>query len=419
MPDISAYTTPLSDCVRIGHPFEWTPLLDKCFESIKTLACKAPILKPIDNNDPNPIWVITDGSKTGVGAIYGQGPDWKACWPAGFLSKKFSNAQQYYRTHKHNTIAMLEALMKWEDKLLGHRFTLVTDHKGLEYFKTQKNLLDRQVWWWEFLSRLNFTIMHVDGVDNKVVDCLSCYYENDTSDDAHSDNAYINTDIQLDPDGKLLPTDHYMKLHAAVIRWSKCLAKRQESHHIKAEILNDGDKELLPSENTSSADDITAIAAGNDNKSLWTHVEEMMDLWAIIKNAYCKDMICAKIIIHQDAHPRFSLQEGLIWMKNQLKHDVICIPQDTFQRGRRLIKIIIDNAHQIIGHYSQWKTSNYIQHSYWWPQMATNIEAFCRLCGKCQTNKTNTQKLQGLLHSLPIPDKPWQSVGMDFMGPLP
>ena len=51
--------------------------------------------------------------------------------------------------------------------------------------------------------------------------------------------------------------------------------------------------------------------------------------------------------------------------------------------------------------------------------MATNIEAFCRLCGKCQTNKTDTQKPQGFLHSLSIPDKPWQLVGMDFMGPLP
>ena len=54
-------------------------------------------------------------------------------------------------------------------------------NKGLEYFKTQKNLSDRQVWWWEFLSCFNYTIMHIDGVDNKVADCLSCYYENDTS----------------------------------------------------------------------------------------------------------------------------------------------------------------------------------------------------------------------------------------------
>ena len=51
--------------------------------------------------------------------------------------------------------------------------------------------------------------------------------------------------------------------------------------------------------------------------------------------------------------------------------------------------------------------------------MATDMKGFCRLCGKCQTNKTNTAKPQGLLHSLPIPDKLWQSVGMDFMGPLP
>ena len=51
--------------------------------------------------------------------------------------------------------------------------------------------------------------------------------------------------------------------------------------------------------------------------------------------------------------------------------------------------------------------------------MATDIEAFCRSCRRCQTNKTDTQKPQGLLHSLPIPGKLWQSVGMDFMGPLP
>ena len=88
---------------------------------------------------------IPDGSKAGVGAIYGQGPDWKTCQPAAFLSKKFSNAQQHYQMHEHEMITVLNTLMKWEDKLLGHRFNLVTDHKGLEYFKTQKNLSDRQV----------------------------------------------------------------------------------------------------------------------------------------------------------------------------------------------------------------------------------------------------------------------------------
>ena len=67
------------------------------------------------------------------------------------------------------------------------------------------------------LSCFNYTIMHIDGIDNKVVDCLSHYYENDTSDDNHSENTYVNADIRLDPDSELLPTDHYTELCACKI----------------------------------------------------------------------------------------------------------------------------------------------------------------------------------------------------------
>ena len=77
----------------------------------------------------------------------------------------------------------------------------------------------------------------------------------------------------------MLPTDRYMELHAAAAtRQSKCLAKQQESRHIEAKILNAGDKKSPPSEDTSLADDVTTIVAGNDGKSIWTHVEETMDL---------------------------------------------------------------------------------------------------------------------------------------------
>jgi hypothetical protein len=54
--------------------------------------------------------------------------------------------------------------------------------------------------------------------------------------------------------------------------------------------------------------------------------------------------------------------------------------------------------------------------------MATDIELFCTSCAKCQMKKkkkTSTQWPKGLLHSLPIPDRLWQSIGIDFMGPLP
>src|SRR6266481_5838850 len=51
--------------------------------------------------------------------------------------------------------------------------------------------------------------------------------------------------------------------------------------------------------------------------------------------------------------------------------------------------------------------------------MGTDIELFCSSCIQCQTTKDTSKKPSGLLHSLPIPNRPWQSIGMDFMGPLP
>ena len=50
--------------------------------------------------------------------------------------------------------------------------------------------------------------------------------------------------------------------------------------------------------------------------------------------------------------------------------------------------------------------------------MSHDIESYCKMCGTCETTKAANSKPTGLLHSLPIPDRPWQSIGLDFMGPL-
>jgi len=90
MPDVSTYATPLTGIQRNGHPFQWRELHDKCFQTIKALACKYPILRPIDPSKPEPIWLICNASLYGVGALYGQGPEWKTCRPTGFMSKKMT-----------------------------------------------------------------------------------------------------------------------------------------------------------------------------------------------------------------------------------------------------------------------------------------------------------------------------------------
>ncbi|MCO5558166.1 hypothetical protein L7F22_011743 [Adiantum nelumboides] len=56
---------------------------------------------------------------------------------------------------------------------------------------------------------------------------------------------------------------------------------------------------------------------------------------------------------------------------------------------------------------------------FYWPTLRRDVDAFVRECIICQTAKIDRQKAPGLLHPLRIPDKPWESIAMDFIFDLP
>src|ERR1700742_4885253 len=47
------------------------------------------------------------------------------------------------------------------------------------------------------------------------------------------------------------------------------------------------------------------------------------------------------------------------------------------------------------------------------------VDLYCKSCPVCQQMKGENKAAQGLLHALPVPTRPWQSIGMDFVGPFP
>ena len=107
------------------------------------------------------------------------------------------------------TIAILEALIKWEDKLLGRKLIVVTNHKALEFFKMQKHLNSRQTCWMEFLARFDLDITYVKGESNLVADALSRYFESDLWDEKYDTSQYVSADARLDPEGEDLPWDRF------------------------------------------------------------------------------------------------------------------------------------------------------------------------------------------------------------------
>ena len=96
------------------------------------------------------------------------------------------------------------------------------------------------------MSQFNFTIQHVDGNANRVADYLSCYYKTDGPEDVHPAHEFMSADAWLNPDGELLPIQHYVELHTVTLRCSCHLADKPEKRLIKSNQMNRDVIETVP-----------------------------------------------------------------------------------------------------------------------------------------------------------------------------
>ena len=107
----------------------------------------------------------------------------------------------------------------------------------------------------------------------------------------------------------------------------------------------------VPAEQEQEDDDTIAHTSANSRKPLLMVIEKEFDLNKTIMRFYRQDKIYSKILENPKAHTRFGVRQGLIFTKNNLSRDVICISPKDIHKGKRVIEIIIDHAHNIIGHY--------------------------------------------------------------------
>jgi Integrase zinc binding domain len=70
-------------------------------------------------------------------------------------------------------------------------------------------------------------------------------------------------------------------------------------------------------------------------------------------------------------------------------------------------------------HAGYHKTYNRITSVYYWPRMSRHIKQFVTSCDICQKAKPRRHAPMGLLQPLPIPERPFEVVSMDFITELP
>lgn len=71
------------------------------------------------------------------------------------------------------------------------------------------------------------------------------------------------------------------------------------------------------------------------------------------------------------------------------------------------------------GHPGQECTLALLSQSYYWPRMENDVEQYVKTCLVCQQDKTERRKEAGLLEQLPILERPWMSLSMDYIVNLP
>jgi hypothetical protein len=340
IPGLAKHSSPLANCSK--ENFEWTDLMQTCFNTIKNIVINTPFITPIDSRKSEPIWVVCDASTSGVGACYGQGTSWKSCRPAGFHSRKFTNAQRNYRTHEQELLAILEALMNWEDKLLGRSLSVVTDHKSLVFFKSQGSLTPRQNRWWKYLSRFSYEVIYVKGKFNKVADLFLRWYQFYGPKDHVNPFEFVSADRRLDPEGIDLP----------IVRFIEVGPQRSSFSLVRSVRISD-----RPGSTTDGTRDADTIAgsssSGND---LVQTIGSSVDIKRICVATYASDNLLRYIIESPTSRKSFRVRDGMIHRLSRLGQWVICIPSDARSGDRRLAEIIIHDAHQILGHLGRAKT---------------------------------------------------------------
>jgi transposase InsO family protein len=145
---------------------------------------------------------------------------------------------------------------------------------------------------------------------------------------------------------------------------------------------------------------------------------EGMDIVTEIQGKYDRDPFFKLIMEFPNQYRNFKYECGLLYLKESSSGVKLCVP-DILIGGRRIREILITHAHNILAHLGARKTLIYLREYVWWKGILTDVTDFCESCVVCRASKAQTTKPYGLLKTLEIASRPWQSIGIDFVGPLP
>ena len=168
--NLAMIAEPLYRLLRKNVKYEWREEHSIAVKTLKEKLADTPILKY--PNFEKPFILCTDASLTGIGACLMQLHN-KVLHPISFMSKRLTPAQQNYSTTKREALSLIYALEHFRQIILCYPVTVYTDHfplKGILSKPTKDACLNR---WSLLVQEYNIDLKYIPGKDNILADVLS------------------------------------------------------------------------------------------------------------------------------------------------------------------------------------------------------------------------------------------------------
>lgn len=359
--DYSKIAVPLTDLTRTDIRWQWKEKEEAAFQLLKRMLCSAEVLA---HADPKRQFIVqTDASDFAAGAVLSQKQsDGITERPIAYWSYKFNRHERLYHPTQKELLAIKLAVEHWSHYLEGHALPILirTDHQPLTWLNNKPALSGLLARWMMTLSAFKFKIDYVKGKNNQVADALS-----------------RRADIEAEAKAEGIE-DVSGKLSLSVADIGEESIEMEEEEDRKGELI--------------------------------INIESLIEK---LRKAAKRDKEYSRLLKGREEDDGLVRKDGLLYSKDGEKHTV-WIPND-----RRLRTRLLQLAHDWSGHFGIQRTLQKLRRHCKWKGMWKEVEDYCHSCVACAANKSSNSKPGGMLHPLPIPTHAWESIGIDFIGPLP
>ncbi|CAJ2651960.1 unnamed protein product [Trifolium pratense] len=379
----SEIIAPLTALTGKGVPYKWEDAHQQAFETLKILFTRTPNLAQWDHKKAT--FLEADCSGFALGGALTQLDNEGKRRVVAYYSQKLTPAERNYPIHDKELLAIIRCLEQWDAELRScSKFCILTDHRNLEYFMTRQKLSERQARWAEYLSRFSFQLIYRPGKEAVVPDALSRREQ----DKPNGMEVTESRTAQLIPDNALNQWLCHTFLHST----------------------------------TTTFPPASRVFENDELHDLWTQTLQNDKIYQRVYEVISRD----ERALPAELQLKVQVSECSIDSLNRLLfRDRIWIPgappDGENNQLDALRTKLIQKTHDssIVGHPGREGTISILSRDYYWPKMHKQVRRFLRNCHICGRTKVWREHKKGFLKPLPIPDRFYSDIAMDFITKMP